>query len=166
MAKKLEDLTPEERERKAFDVAVKYLAISPRSKKEVVEKLYSKGFHRNEVDCAIEKCLHYRYIDDENYVRSYVDYYSAKTGKKMIVYKLTTEKGIDGTLATNLVEDLISDDDETEKCVKMARAYATKKRITERKDFQKVGAYLFSKGFEWNIINRALSALEEDKIDE
>ncbi len=166
MAKKLEDLTPEERERKAFDTAVKYLAISPRSEKEVVEKLYSKGYHRNEVEYAIERCKHYRYIDDESYVRSYVDYYSAKTGKKMIVYKLTTEKGIDNSLATNMVEDLISDEVEKEKCLKMATAYVTKKHISERKDFSKIGAYLFTKGFEWNIINKALSALKVVENDE
>lgn len=166
MAKKLENLTPEERERKAFDVAVKYLALSPRSEKEVVEKLYQKGFHKNEVDYAIDKCKHYRYIDDESYVCSYVDYYSSKIGKKMIVYKLTTEKGVNGTLVSNLVEDLISDEREEEKCLKMARAYAMKKRITEKKDFQKIGAYLFSKGFEWNVINKALSGLDVVEIDE
>lgn len=165
MAKKLEDLTPEEREKKAFDTAVKYLAISPRSEKEVVEKLYGKGFHRSEVEYAIEKCKRYRYIDDESYVRSYVDYYSSKTGKRMIIYKLTTEKGVDSTLVSNLVEDLISDEDEVEKCKKLAAAYVSKKHITERKDFQKVGAYLFTKGFDWNIINRTLSTLYDANDD-
>lgn len=154
------ELTPEERMQKCFDQAVKYLAISPRSEKEVKEKLYEKGYHRNEVDEAIDRCKGYRYIDDEAYTRSFVDYYSHRMGRKMMAYKLTNDKGVDQTLVSNMIADLVSDDAETEKCVDMASKYVKKKRIWDKKDLQKVGAYLFTKGFEWNIINRALSQVE------
>ena len=154
------ELTPEERMQKCFDQAVKYLAISPRSEKEVKEKLYEKGYHRNEVDEAIDRCKGYRYIDDEAYTRSFVDYYSHRMGRKMMAYKLTNEKGVDQTLVSNMIADLVSDDAETEKCVDMASKYVKKKRIWDKKDLQKVGAYLFTKGFEWNIINGALSQIE------
>ena len=154
------ELTPEERMQKCFDHAVKYLAISPRSEKEVKEKLYEKGYHRNEVDEAIDRCKGYRYIDDEAYTRSFVDYYSHRMGRKMMAYKLTNDKGVDQTLVSNMIADLVSDDAETEKCVDMASKYVKKKRIWDKKDLQKVGAYLFAKGFEWNIINGALSQVE------
>ena len=154
------ELTPEERMQKCFDHAVKYLAISPRSEKEVKEKLYEKGYHRNEVDEAIDRCKGYRYIDDEAYTRSFVDYYSHRMGRKMMAYKLTNDKGVDQTLVSNMIADLVSDDAETEKCVDMASKYVKKKRIWDKKDLQKVGAYLFTKGFEWNIINGALSQVE------
>lgn len=152
----MKELTPEQRKQKCFDHAVKYLAISPRSEKEVKEKLYEKGYHRNEVEEAIDRCKGYRYIDDEAYTRSFIDYYSHKMGRKMMAYKLTVDKGVDGTLVSNMIQDLVSDQDETEKCVDMASKYIRKKRIWDKKDLQKVGAYLFTKGFEWNIINRAL----------
>ena len=154
------ELTPEERMQKCFDHAVKYLAISPRSEKEVKEKLYEKGYHRNEVDEAIDRCKGYRYIDDEAYTRSFVDYYSHRMGRKMMAYKLTNDKGVDQTLVSNMIADLVSDDAETKKCVDMASKYVKKKRIWDKKDLQKVGAYLFTKGFEWNIINGALSQVE------
>ena len=154
------ELTPEERMQKCFDQAVKYLAISPRSEKEVKEKLYEKGYHRNEVEEAIDRCKGYRYIDDEAYTRSFVDYYSHRMGRKMMAYKLTNDKGVDQTLVSNMIADIVSDDAETEKCVDMASKYVKKKRIWDKKDLQKVGAYLFTKGFEWNIINGALSQVE------
>lgn len=154
------ELTPEERMQKCFDQAVKYLAISPRSEKEVKEKLYEKGYHKGEVEEAIDRCKGYRYIDDEAYTRSFVDYYSHRMGRKMMAYKLTNDKGVDQTLVSNMIADLVSDDAETEKCVDMASKYVKKKRIWDKKDLQKVGAYLFTKGFEWNIINRALSQVE------
>ena len=153
----MKELTPEQQKQKCFDQAVKYLAISPRSEQEVKDKLYEKGYHREQVDYAIERCKGYKYINDEAYTRSFVDYYSHKMGRKMLLYKLTNEKGVDGTLASNMIADMVSDDLETEKCKDMAGKYVKKKRISEKKDLQKVGAYLYTKGFEWNIINLALS---------
>lgn len=153
----MKELTPEQQKQKCFDQAVKYLAISPRSEQEVKDKLYEKGYHREQVDYAIERCKGYKYINDEAYTRSFVDYYSHKMGRKMLLYKLTNEKGVDGTLASNMIADMVSDDLETEKCKDMASKYVKKKRISEKKDLQKVGAYLYTKGFEWNIINLALS---------
>ena len=153
----MKELTPEQQKQKCFDQAVKYLAISPRSEQEVKDKLYEKGYHREQVDYAIERCKGYKYINDEAYTRSFVDYYSHKMGRKMLLYKLTNEKGVDGALASNMISDMVSDDLETEKCKDMAGKYVKKKRISEKKDLQKVGAYLYTKGFEWNIINLALS---------
>ena len=153
----MKELTPEQLKQKCFDQAVKYLAISPRSEKEVKDKLYEKGYHREQVDYAIERCKGYKYIDDENYTRSFIDYYSHKMGRKMLAYKLTTDKGINQALASNMIDDLVSDEKEIEKCIDMANKYIKKKRIAEKKDLQKVGAYLYTKGFEWNIINIALS---------
>lgn len=163
--KDLESLSPEERIHECFEAAVKYIAVSPRSEKEVKEKLYGKGFHRNEVEDAIDRCKGYRYIDDEAYVRSYIDYYCAKLGRKMIAYKLTNDKGINATLASNLIADLISDEDELSKCSDMAAAYIAKKRIKERKDFNKVSAYLYGKGFEFDVINKTLNAFNLDEND-
>jgi len=79
------------------------------------------------------------------------------TGAKAGNYKLTTDKGINQALASNMIDDLVSDEKEIEKCIDMANKYIKKKRIAEKKDLQKVGAYLYTKGFEWNIISIALS---------
>ncbi len=156
----MKELTPEERMQKCFDQAVKYLAISPRSEKEVKEKLYEKGYHKNEVEEAIDRCKGYRYIDDEAYVRSFIEYYSHKMGRKMMAYKLTTDKGVNATLVSNMIADLVSDETELDKCIAIAQKYVNKKRIAEKQDLGKVGAYLFTKGFEWSIINSTLDMIE------
>lgn len=161
----MKELTPEQLKQKCFDQAVKYLAISPRSEQEVKDKLYEKGYHREQVDYAIERCKGYKYINDEAYTRSFVDYYSHKMGRKMLLYKLTNEKGVDNILATNMIADLVSDEVEIEKCQNMAQKYINKKRIAERKDMQKVGAYLYTKGFEWNVINVALASCNLHQTD-
>lgn len=45
----------EERAQKAYDALVKYLALSARSEQECKNKLYDKGYHKNEVEYALER---------------------------------------------------------------------------------------------------------------
>ncbi len=141
----------------AFETAVKYLAVSPRSEKEVREKLYSKGFHRQEVEEAIERAKKYRYIDDESYTADFVDYYAGRYGRKKLEFKLTVEKGISPQLAKTVIEDKLSDEAELDKAVETAAKYAKTKRITERKDAKKVAAYLYQRGYDGGTISKAMS---------
>lgn len=117
----------------AFDAAVKYLAVSPRSEKEVRDKLYKKGYHKAETEEAIARAKGYGYIDDAKYVEDFVEYYGAKSGRKQLEYKLVSEKGISPELARNGIADALSDEEEREKALETARKYARAKRITEKR---------------------------------
>lgn len=99
----------------AFDAAVKYLAVSPRSEKEVRDRLYKKGYHKAETEEAIARAKGYGYIDDAKYVEDFVEYYGAKSGRKQLEYKLVSEKGISPELARNGIADALSDEEEREK---------------------------------------------------
>lgn len=146
----------------AFDVAVKFLSVSPRSEKELRDRLYKKGYHRMEVEEAMEKCRRYGYVDDARYVADFVEYYGAKLGRKKLIYKLTAEKGISAELARFGVEDAVSDDAEREKALVAARKCAASKKVREKKDLPKVGAYLYQRGFAREEIDRALSVLSDE----
>ena len=146
----------EERAKKAYDRLVKYLAVSPRSEKECKEKLYEKGYHKNEVEYAIERAKKYRYINDEEYVRTFVLFNKTKYGAKKIEYKLTTEKGIDKRLVANLIEDMLPDSYEIEVASDMAGKYMKQKKIADRSGYQRVSAFLYQRGFSFKIINKVL----------
>lgn len=143
----------------AFDAAVKYLSVAPRSEKEVRDKLYKKGYRKSEVEDALARAKGYRYIDDERYARDFAEYYGAKTGRKKVEYKLVFEKGVSAEIARAAVDDGISDEDEREKALTAARKYVAAKRITERKDLGKVGAHLYRNGFERGIIDGVLDEI-------
>lgn len=145
----------------AFETAVKFLAVSPRSEKEVREKLYSKGFHKQEVEEAIARAKSYRYIDDEAYVNDFVDYCGARYGRKKIEYKLVYEKGIAQNTVTCCLENKLTDESELEKAVGMAEKYIRAKRVTEKKDFRKVAAFLYQKGFDGSTINAAMNKVAD-----
>lgn len=148
-------------EKSAFEVAVDYLSRGARSVQEVKDKLYKKGFHRDEVDSALEKLKGYRYIDDEEYAKTFVSYYGKKLGKKQILYKLTSEKCVDKVLAQKIVEEKISDEDELSKCLEEAEKYIKKKKL-QKKDKNKVCSHLYQKGYDFDIINKAVSTLDFD----
>ena len=96
----------------AFDAAAKYLAISPRSEKEVRDRLYKKGYHKAEVEDAIARAKGYGYIDDARYAADFAEYYGAKLGKKKLEYKLVSEKGVPREIAANVLEDVVSEEEE------------------------------------------------------
>ncbi len=149
----------EERANKAYETLVKYLAGSARSEQECKDKLYDKGFHKAEVDFAISKAKGYRYVDDEEYVHTFLLFNKSRYGVRKIIYKLTIEKGVDKNLVENVVCDEIDDDFELELADKFAKKFVKTKKITDKADAQKVGAHLFQKGFDWRIINKVMANL-------
>lgn len=149
----------EERANKAYETLVKYLAASARSEQECKNKLYDKGFHRNEVEFAIDKAKGYKHVDDAEYVRTFLFFNKTRYGARKIAYKLTTEKGVSKQLVNNIIADTIDDEFEIELCQNMAQKFVKSKKITDKSGAQKVGAHLFQKGFEWNIINNVMSNL-------
>ena len=149
----------EKRANEAYNALVAYLAICQRSEKECKDKLYEKGYHKNEVEFAIDKAKGYRYVDDEEYVRCYLTFNKHKYGVKKIAYKLTTEKGIDKTLVDNMIADIVDDEFEEQTCREFAEKYVKQKRIVDKSQAKKVSAYLYQKGFEWRVINRVMGSL-------
>ncbi len=149
----------EKRANEAYEALVKYLAVCQRSEKECREKLYSKGFHKNEVEFAIDKAKGYRYVDDEEYVRNFLMFNKQRYGSKKLIYKLTAEKGIDKRLAENMTADCVGEDCEKENCRKFAEKYVKLKKIEDKSQARKLSAHLYQKGFDWNVINAVVSEM-------
>ena len=157
----------EKRANDAYEALVKFLAVRARSEKECREKLYSKGFHKDEVEFAIEKAKGYKYINDEEFTRDYLTFARFKYGAKKLSYKLTAEFGLDKNLVENAIADLIDDSFEEEVCRGFAEKYIKQKHISDDAGARKLSAFLYQKGFEWNIINRVISdVLNCDSYDE
>ncbi len=162
-----EDINIEYTERydEAYNALVKYLALVSRSEKECVDKLYEKGYHRNEVEFAIDKAKGYRYIDDEEYVRTYLLFNKTRYGAKKIEYKLVNEKGVDKRLVDNMIEDYIGEEVQIDTATNIANKYIKQKKIVDKSGYQKTGAYLYQKGFSWSVINKVLGKIF-DSFDE
>lgn len=153
------------REDEAYEALIKYLSAAPRSEKECKDKLYTKGFHRGEVDFAIEKAAHYGFIDDEQYARSFINYNLKKFGGKKLAYKLTFEKGVNKDIVDKIFDELVSEDDQKELCKSYAAAYIARRKISDKTDAGKVSAYLYQKGFDYGVINSVMATLFDVDAD-
>lgn len=149
----------EERYKEAYNALIKYLAAMQRSRKECKEKLYEKGFHRDEVEYALNKAEEHRYIDDVEYAADFVYFNRSRYGKKKIIYKLTEEKGVERRIAENAAEDGIDDEFEENLCRSFAEKFLNRKDREDKNLYAKTSAHLFQKGFDSSLISRVLSIL-------
>lgn len=157
----------EERTKQAYEALLKYLSVSMRSEKECRQKLYDKGFHKGEVEYAIDKAKRYRFIDDAEYARTFVSYNVKKYGSKKLEYKLIFEKGVDAKLVKNILEDAICEDDELARCSEFAEKFFARKHLSpkNKEDVKKAAAFLYQKGFEWDVIKAVLDNTDDSYDD-
>lgn len=153
-----QNLTEEQR---AFNKAVDSLSRGAKSAKELRVYLRDKGFCWPVCVATVDKLIGYRYVDDAAYVEAYLSHYGRKFGRYKLIYELTTAKGVDETMAKNMVYDAFTDEVETEKAKAIAETYM--KKNAKKADIKKKAyAYLRGKGFDGDIIMRALNALGGD----
>ena len=152
----------------AFDAALRYLSSSPRTEKETRDKLRAKGYSRADIDEAVRKLKMYRYIDDAKYAADFAEYNSGKLGRKKMLFKLVkmlfklvTEKGVARETAENAVADAFSEDAELEAALAAAQKFVAAKRITERRELPKVGAFLYRRGYGREIADSVISGLSD-----
>ena len=145
----------------AFDAALRYLSSSPRTEKETRDKLRAKGYSRADIDEAVRKLKMYRYIDDAKYAADFAEYNSGKLGRMKMLFKLVTEKGVARETAENAVADAFSEDAEREAALSAAQKFVAAKRITERRELPKVGAFLYRRGYGREIADSVISGLSD-----
>ena len=145
----------------AFDAALRYLSSSPRTEKETRDKLRAKGYSRADIDEVVRKLKMYRYIDDAKYAADFAEYNSGKLGRKKMLFKLVAEKGVARETAENAVADAFSEDAELEAALAAAQKFVAAKRITERRELPKVGAFLYRRGYGREITDSVISGLSD-----
>lgn len=151
----------EERAKKAYEQMLRFLDFSARSEKELRDKLYDKGFHRNEVDFAIEKGKKYKFVDDAEFARSFVRANKSRYGSMRISYRLTEELGVSSDIADDIIHELYSSEEEHENCLNFGLKYL-KAAKSPKNLRQKLSAHLYSKGFSYSVINKVVSELNQD----
>ena len=92
-------------------------------------------------------------------------FYENKFGKKQLELKLTAVKGVDRKLVSEILDEQLSDDEELLKATAFSKKYISQKKLDSSKESKaKLANWLYSKGFEWDIINRAITAADDDFI--
>ena len=143
---------PDEAKR-ARDKALYYLQFSGKTEMELRKKLAEQEFSPASVDSAIEFVKHYRYLDDEDYARRFVERNRMKKSRKQMYFDLT-QKGVSREILEVVFDDMEVDEEAQILVLLEKKHYAGDE--ADRAEKQKISAYLARKGFSYDAISAAL----------
>ena len=149
---------------KARDCAVRYLGYAPRSRKEILTKLESKGFSQDNIQRAIEMLTKNGYIDDAAFAAMYISHKSKinNFGKRKIVAHLI-QKGVSKKDILAAYAQQSSQENESEKAAAV-RALEKKLRgkdldliAQDPKAVNRYVSFLVRRGFSYDVIKQAVA---------
>lgn len=152
-AEELKRISHDSEVNSAFERAVGYLSHAPRAKGEIRKYLSVKGYASDVIDATLDKLITYRYVDDYAYAQSFIKSKSKRYGVMRIVSELK-RRGISSDIIDELTEDGECDNGITDVALKYLRSHRSA-------DKQKLKRFLAGRGFAWDAISSAVSALEE-----
>jgi regulatory protein len=141
---------------RATEAALVFLGYRPRSEKEVRDRLRRGGYEQGAIDHAISRLHEWRYLDDADFARRWVENRAAHRprGSRLLQQELR-HKGIDTETARAAIDD--ADLNETDAAEELARrrlpAYTGDDPAAIRR---RLGAYLARRGYGYDVIRIAL----------
>lgn len=139
--------------KRARDRALYLLQSQGRTQTEMIKKLKDDGYSQSVTERVLSFLQEYHFIDDNAYTENYIHVNKGRKSKRQITYELQ-QKGVDRDQIRQMLEENPVDEEET------VRALLKKKtggRIPEdKKEIQKLAAFLGRKGFSFEVISRVL----------
>ncbi|MDR0926830.1 MAG: recombination regulator RecX [Ignavibacteria bacterium] len=155
----LQHLLDEQRIIDVKQTAFNYASYSPRSRKQIIDKLTNKGFYEDEIEIALDFLIEFKLIDDALFAKKYIanTLLTKKVGKLRIINDLRN-KGVAQEIAKIAADAYFNDD----LSIEMALVVAEKKLKTlQNKPIQKqknsVYNHLISKGFSFDDAKKVLA---------
>lgn len=139
--------------KRARDRALYLLQSQGCTQAEMIKKLKDDGYSQSVTERVLSFLQEYHFIDDNAYTENYIHVNKGRKSKRQITYELQ-QKGVDRDQIRQMLEENPVDEEET------VRALLKKKtggRIPEdKKEIQKLAAFLGRKGFSFEVISRVL----------
>ena len=131
------------------------------TKKEITNKLKTKGFPKEEIDETMEDLLHYNYIDEQKYLENYFKYLLGRNkSPKEIKYKMVL-KGFDKASIDETLNKYYYDQIEKNIIKIHILKYMKKYNSVEEKN-NKIMKNLISKGFTFSYVMEMLKECNEN----
>ncbi|MGN1208262.1 MAG: RecX family transcriptional regulator [Christensenellales bacterium] len=155
---KLDEIVLESESFYAFNKVLKYISKSMKTEHDLLVYLKQKSFRDDVIKKTIEKLKEYNYVNDEIYVKSYVETYKSKFGESRLRQNLKN-KNIDEEL---IEKYLILDERDVIFNIKKEILKQTKNKVLDAKQKQKIYRNLAFKGYSFEQIKNAFNTLGED----
>ena len=124
-----------------------------KTRQEVIKKLEQAGYPEDIISDTLAYIDSYNYLDDERYARQFVRYKRTSKSKREIENQLLI-KGVSKDIITGaILEEYGSEDKAIQKAIK--KKAKGNQELTKEKN-TKLAAYLYSKGFNFDLIKKHL----------
>jgi regulatory protein len=149
--------------------AFRLLGRRQHSASELRRKLWNKDYQQKLIDEVIEDLQNKGYLDDEEFIRAFVaDKSKTKNWSRKKIKSELLKRGIDKMLIDEILNKQPVDSD-FENALKLAKKKYEQllKRISEPKEIRnRLSTYLFSKGFDFDLIKEVCDKILNDESDE
>ena len=127
---------------------------------ELRELLIKEGANQYLINQLIETYKDFKYLDDLNYIKTYIELRSSREGPKLIKTKLI-RKGLD----SSSIDDLLTNSNEEENIYNLSQTIIkTSKNLNKQQIKQKVIRSLLTKGYNYNLVNEVVNELLTDLV--
>jgi len=145
---------------KFYKKALNFLSFRPRSEKELRDYLKKKKCDELTSQRIIENLKDHKFLNDEEFARWWVEQRALIKPKAARIIKMELkQKGIDNDLIGQILKD--GKESDLEKAKKLAEKRMPRySKIEEKtKVYEKLGRFLISKGFDYDIIKQVIDQI-------
>ena len=132
------------------------------SEQEVRRKLRERGVSDGDADEVIALCLDYGFINDAEYAGSIVRHYAAMGYGPGRIRSELNRRGVPKELWDEALAELPAGGDTIDR---LLNARLRGRDLSDRKERERVTAYLYRRGFAWSDIRAALSRYGDTEDD-
>lgn len=160
----LEQMKREDTVKYAKELAVAYIAYTPRTRRQLEQQLAKKGIDVQSVAEAVATMEKYSYLDDAAYVREFARSYGKRLGAGAIRQKLL-ERGVE----RSVIEENLELDAQSQRAAAEALAEKLRRKYaadSAQKRRQKMYAALTRRGFSYDDIRAVVERAEGEAEDE
>lgn len=136
-----------------FNRGLNAIEKSMKTRKMLRDYLREKGYPKQCIDRACDKLIEYGYINDESFCENFILSYKNQKSRRKIKYDLLS-KGVNEEIIDAKLGEMIDDEGEEEKCLRLAKKYLNGKAF-DIKTKQKFYNHMAGKGYEFGLISKA-----------
>ncbi|HXV28499.1 MAG TPA: regulatory protein RecX [bacterium] len=154
------------KQKQAWVTAMRLLAASPKTRKEMAQKLAEKGYPQEVILLTLAQLEKQQVIDDRAYASNLINRYRSvqPSGVKRIAFEMKRH-GISSKIQEELLEDW-SEDAEFERAKDIAgRRWERLSHLTPEKRSKRVYDLLARRGFDFQICRDIIRELNKDADD-
>lgn len=135
--------------------AMHLLNVMARTEDQLRQKLVQSGYPKESVEEAIRYVKSFGYINDEAYVRNFVEFRYGKKSRREIEC-LLNQKGMKGEFVDNILDEIYEEHSDKEAIKEILEKKRWNFEETDEKSKQKMYAYLIRKGFRYEDIRHII----------